>query len=187
MKRAVIVVLVVAAAGVASFAAGAWSASPPSPLEKRLIKNVAKLEAVDRQMAASIRTLRANDKVLGSAVQSLQKSVTTLQNDVKTLKTNQSDLAGGVTLSLVYAACGAALTADAVQGTWQIEDQLSAATQGGKTYYGPQTPVDDSIGNGTIRACDALRITRSQALPPTTGNLAALLLVLRGSAAHFVK
>jgi len=187
VKRAVIVVLIVAAAAVASFAAGAWSAAPPSPIEKRLIANVAKLQAVDRQMATSIRTLRANDKVLGAAAQNLQKSVASLQNDVKTLKANDGDLAGGVTLALVYAACGAALTADAVQGTWQIEDQLSAATQGGKTYYGPQTPVDDAIGNGSLKACDALRITRTQALPPTTGNLSALLLVLRGAAAHYVK
>ena len=40
LKRPVLVAAVAAAAMVAAYAAGAWSASPPTPTEKKLLRDV---------------------------------------------------------------------------------------------------------------------------------------------------
>jgi hypothetical protein len=150
MRRAFAAAALIAVAGGVGFVAAGWSAAPPTPVEKKLIAQVAKLQAAD--------------KALTARVTKLEKS--------------QADLVTGVGAAILFGACDAALTADALQGTWQIEDQLSVATQAGKTYYGAQTPVDDTVAGKS--ACGSLRLTRTQALPPTTGNLAALLLLLHG-------
>src|SRR5262249_50074011 len=105
---------VAAVVAVAAFAAGAWAAGPPTPAEKSLQRDV---------------------KALQIQVKGLQKSV-------KALKKADSNLADGIGTSLVYTFCGLAVTADGLQGTWQENDQLSAAVQTGKTYFGPQTPVN---------------------------------------------
>ena len=73
----------------------------------------------------------------------------------------------------IIGACNTAITADGLQGTWQVIDQLSTATQAGKTYFGPQTPVSDTIAGQHI--CSAIGVTRSQALPPTSAPFSALL------------
>ena len=147
MKSAVIVAAVVA---VAAYAAGAWSAAPPTPTERKL---QAGLKLVQTQLKKD-------------------------QADIATLKKDQSDTVTALGLTLLFSACNTALTADALQGTFQVIDQLSVATQAGKTYFGPQTPVDDTLAGQP--ACQLLGITRSQVLPPTAGNLAALLLLLHG-------
>ena len=66
-----------------------------------------------------------------------------------------------------------AITADGLQGTWQVIDQLSAATQGGKTYFGAQTPVSDAIAGQSI--CQLISVPRPHALPPTVAPFSALL------------
>lgn len=145
-----IVVIVAAVVAVAVYAAGAWSAAPPTPIERKL---QADLKLVQTQLKKD-------------------------QAAIVTLKKNQDEIQTVVGVTLLVTACNAALTADALQGTFQVVDQLSVATQAGKTYFGPQTPVDDTLGGRP--ACQVLGITRSQVLPPTTGNLAALLLLLHG-------
>jgi hypothetical protein len=149
MRKAFVVALLV---GLAAFAAGAWSAAPPSPAEKKLQRDV----------------------------KTLQGQVKTLQGDVKKLKsrvTNEEDV---TVASLLFGMCSTAITADALQGTWQEVDQLSAATQAGKTYFGPQVPVSDLVAGQSV--CQALRVPRSQALPPTTASSTALLAFLQLSA-----
>jgi len=97
---------------------------------------------------------------------------------VKALKKSVSDareIAVGIG---IIGACNTAIAADGLQGTWQVIDQLSAATQAGKTYFGPQTPVDDSIGG--VHICAEIGIPRSQALPPTTAPFSALLRLYQG-------
>ena len=73
--------------------------------------------------------------------------------------------------------CTAVVTADALQGTWAIIDQIATATQAGKTYFGPQTALNDqglcSSGFG---------VTRSQTLPPTVAPFASILGLVTGSA-----
>src|SRR5262249_55511457 len=67
----------------------------------------------------------------------------------------------------VWSACDVVTTADALQGTWQTIDELSAATQAGKTYFGPQTPVDDTILGH--HACVVSRVGRMYPWPRTIG------------------
>ena len=152
MKYGAFVVIALVAA-IATYTATAWSAAPPTPTEKKLLKDV---------------------RVLKSQVAKLQK-------DDKTLKANVNDLVGGISLALVLNACTNAVTADALQGTWQIVDQLSVATQAWKTYFGPQTAVSDSLSGLTAPACQALQVVRSQTLPPTSAQIDSLLGVLRSA------
>lgn len=103
---------------------------------------------------------------LAARVAALEKKTKVLQNEVRQLKA-----ASGV--ELLLSACDMAITADAFQGTWQTIDQLSSATQSGKTYFGPQSPIDDTVAGQP--ACLRVGITRSQDVPPTTAMFDALL------------
>ena len=111
----------------------------------------------------------------------LQKDVATLKAQVKTLKKSVSDLRDVALAVAVTGACNTAITADGLQGTWQEIDQLSAATQAGKTYFGPQTPVNDAVG--VNHWCAVAEINRSQALPPTVAQFSALLALYQARAA----
>ena len=152
MKYGALVVVALVVA-IATYTATAWSAAAPTPSEQKLQRQI----------------------------NTLKTQVSKLQKDNRTIKTNVNDLIGGVSLALVLDACTNAVTADALQGTWQIIDQVSAATQAGKTYFGVQTPVSDALSGLTAPACQVLRVVRSQALPPTSAQLDALLGVLRTS------
>ena len=152
MKYGALVVVALVVA-IATYTATAWSAAAPTPTEQKLQRQI----------------------------NTLKSQVAKLQKDDKTLKANVNDLVGGVSLALVLNACTNAVTADALQGTWQIVDQVSAAAQAGKTYFGPQTAVSDSLTGLTAPACAALQVIRSQALPPTSAQLDALLGVLRSA------
>jgi hypothetical protein len=142
MKR---VVLFGAVLAVALYATVAWSATPPTPTEKKLQKDVAALKA---QLKALKKSVAETEKV-----------------------------AIGVG---IIGACNTAITADGLQATWQLIDQLSVATQAGKTYFGPQTPVSDTIGGQQI--CSAIGVARSHSLPPTTAPFSALLALYQTAA-----
>ena len=103
----------------------------------------------------------------------LLKDVAALKTQVKALKKSVTDaqtLAVGIG---VIGACNTAITADALQGTWQVVDQLASATQAGKVYFGPQTPVNDAIGG--VQICSTIGVPRSSAPPPTTAPFSSLL------------
>jgi hypothetical protein len=105
----------------------------------------------------------------------LLKDVAALKAQVKALKKSETDtrnLALGIG---VIGACNTVITADGLQGTWQVVDQLAAATQAGKTYFGPQTPVNDRIGGEQI--CSAIGVNRLSTLPPNTSPFSALLAI----------
>src|SRR5438445_12227235 len=70
-------------------------------------------------------------------VAALQKRVTKLEKDVKALQKTQKTLIGGVFASYAGLACESAATADALQATWSVVDQIAQATQAGKTYFAP--------------------------------------------------
>jgi outer membrane murein-binding lipoprotein Lpp len=155
MKRATLSVVLAAVVALAAFAAGGWSAAPPSPTEKKLVKQV---------------------KVLQAQVKALRANVKTLQADVKTVKTQADTAQLTAVLASVIAACSTTLTADAFQGTWQVLDQLSSVTQpGAPPYFGPQTPVTDT----SPPACQTIGVTRSQAVPPNIAPFNSLLTLLR--------
>src|SRR5438105_15088636 len=111
-----------AVVAVGLYATGAWSAAQQTPVEKKLQRDVTVLKA---QMKA-------------------------LQADVKKAKTLANDAQDAALGGIVIETCNTAITADGLQGTWRVIDQLSAATQAGKTYFGPQTPVSDEIGGQAI-------------------------------------
>src|SRR5262249_51818102 len=137
--------------------ASGWSAAPPTPTEKRLLAEVETLQV-------KVNKLQTDDKSLTKDVAAIKKAI--------------PDIAGVAVSSLLFGACDAALTADALQGTWPTVDQVTAALQNGTVFFGAQPPVDDTILQSGTTACAALHITRTQALPPTVGNVAALLLLL---------
>ena len=102
----------------------------------------------------------------------LQKQVTTLQKQVKTLQKQQKDtngLALGLAAVLV---CEDVVITDALQGTWNVVDQIAQATQAGKTYFGAQTPLADK------GACASFKIKRSQGIPPSAAVFNSLVALL---------
>jgi hypothetical protein len=149
MRRALLVAAAVAAVAAP---AGATAANSPTP---------AQFQAVQTQVKA------------------LQKQVKTLTATVTTLKTHESEVEQLTAATFLFDICEGALTADLVQGTWAVVDQLSSAVQAGKVYFGPQTPIDDTIQGKPV--CQLLGIARSQAVPPTAAPFSALYALLRSS------
>lgn len=154
MRRAIVLVGLAAAVGTALYAAGAWSATAPTPTEKSLLKDVKTLKSQVKKLQAETKGLKAQ------AVE------------------NEAVAIAAVLLGI----CETAIVADATQGTWQVIDQLSAASQAGKTYFGAQLPVDDTVAGQGV--CRALGLTRSQAVPPTMAPFNALLSLFRETAAR---
>lgn len=72
----------------------------------------------------------------------LQKQVRALQGQVKVLQLRAVDVSGQLDLNFEGDTCLAAQTADLIQGSWGVIDQIAQALQQ-KTYFGAQTLVDD--------------------------------------------
>jgi hypothetical protein len=106
-------------------------------------------------------------------IAALQKQVKALQGQVKTLQRRVLDDEDQVTLNFEGDTCLGAQVADAIQGTWVTIDQLSAATQAGKTYFGSQAQVNDYNNCGDLARPAVPRpgIT----VPPTINPLRPLL------------
>jgi hypothetical protein len=121
--------------------------------------------------------------------QKLQKDVATLKTQVKTLQKTQkaqgTALQEVALLALVLPGCSTELTIDAIQGTWQVIDQISAATQAGKTYFGPQTTPVVNLGGKDL--CEILGVTRSQVVPPTSAQIQAFLAGFNSTNAYRMK
>jgi hypothetical protein len=127
--------------------------------------------------AAAGTALVSRSAASASSSTSLARRVAVLEKKVKALQkqsTVTQAVVGGLTF---WSVCDAVTTADALQGTWQTIDELSAATQAGKTYFGPQTPVDDTVAGE--HACNVTRVGRSHAVPPNITWFNYLLRVFR--------
>jgi hypothetical protein len=122
---------------------------------------------------ASTPTARAAEST------SLARRVAVLEKKVNPLQKQTAVTQGVVGALTFWSVCNAVTTADALQGTWLTIDQLSAATQAGKTYFGPQTLVDDTVAGQ--HACKVIRVARpGQArVPPTITPFIYLLRVFR--------
>jgi hypothetical protein len=105
----------------------------------------------------------------------LLRDVATLKRQVRTLQTQTREANQGLNVLLALTMCDAALTADALQGTWTVIDQQAQAA-GRPPVFGAQTPLNDS------GACNAFRISRSQAVPPSIAGFSAFLGLVRASA-----
>jgi len=119
-------------------------------------------------------------------VKALQKQVKTLQAQVKALQKwvptsctantcfNVKQLSSIADFTYTVQVCQQAILADEFQATWGVIDQISAATQSGKTYFGQQSSISDA------QACSAVRITRPSANPPNANIFSSLVSLLTG-------
>jgi hypothetical protein len=117
--------------------------------------------------------------------QRLSKDVAALKKQVKTLKTEVGSTQLALGATILFTVCSDEIAADALQGTWQVVDQVSAALQAGRTYFGPQTPVTATLSGQDI--CAGGGVTRSQVLPPTVAGYQALLAAFHTSSLKFVE
>jgi hypothetical protein len=97
----------------------------------------------------------------------LTKQVTALQKDVAALKKQVRELDQILNAVAALTFCNAAITADALQGTWSVLDQKA-----GGTLVGPQQAVNDA---GT---CNVFSIPRSGSLPPNLNSFHAFMRIL---------
>jgi hypothetical protein len=116
------------------------------------------------------------EKNLQKQLNAVTKDVTALKKQVTTLKKGLTDAQGLGQAAVLLDECSNAVTADALQGTWTVIDQISTATQAGMTYFGAQTAIDDH------GICALFGITRSQVSPPTIAPFTALIGLVGSSA-----
>ena len=124
---------------------------------------------------ASGTALTPNEKNLQKQLNTIQKAQTAQGKKITALAKNDAFLLDGIRFAIAVDECTNAATADALQGTWTIINDLATKTAQ-PTYFPVATPVDDS------GVCTALGVTRSQVSPPTVGTLDALLALIRQSA-----
>jgi len=123
------------------------------------------------RQSSNITALQAQVKTLAAQVKTLQASVKTLQADVKKNTTDINSVAG---FTEVLGMCQSALTADALQGTWAIVDQILVAS-GKPAAFGPQALVND------FGACAVFNnIPHAIGSPPTVVSFSALITLLHG-------
>jgi hypothetical protein len=123
---------------------------------------------------AAVVLLVASPAGAGSAkaptLKSLQAQITALQKQVKTLKKQVVRDEGIQGLTLAYAVCATAVTADTFQDTFTGLDGYFASQLAKPAYFGTQTPVND------YQACPAFSVVRAHNQnPPNTNILRALL------------
>jgi len=152
MKKIVALVLTAAALAIPATQAAAAPAASPT--------------------AAQFNALKSQVKALQAQVKTLQKWVPKSCSTKTCFSLPQ--VSGLAAFGYETQICQQAVIADAFQGTWNIIDQFSAATQAGKTYFGPQTPISDD------GACANIRLTRSSGVPPTVAAFSSLVSLLTG-------
>jgi hypothetical protein len=165
MKK--ITALAACALALAAVAGQAQAASSPDQRIAALERQVADLQ---RALAGPTgqRQTPADRKITA-----LTKRVTALEKRVKKAETTLGTTTLIAAAGIVYGGCLAAVTADALNGTWNVVDQIAAATQAGKIYFGPQAPVND------FNFCSqAFQITRQTSVPPSVANFSALTALL---------
>jgi hypothetical protein len=122
--------------------------------------------------------LSARLKALEAKVTRQDKTIKAQAATIRRLTTAVNEAGSLAAAGLAFTACGLAVTADAVQGQFNVTDQISVNTPNvARTFFGPQTPVSDQ------GSCEALRVVRSQVIPPSTAAFSALLSLLRAPAA----
>ncbi len=113
-------------------------------------------------------------------VADLATQVRALQKQVKTLQTRVKTLSNEISVNYEGDGCLAALTTDALQATWLVLDQVSAATTSAKTYFGPQTPIDDKGACADLASPEVPRVRPAAGVAPTIGPFNALIAWLHG-------
>ena len=152
MKRTVVLMLAVATIAFPAAQANAGSSATPT---------LAQFKALQKQVTALQAQVKAMQKFV-------PKSCTTKTCETVQGLTNLVDAQFGLFI------CQTAVISDEFQGTWNVIDQISTATQAGKTYFGVQTPVTDA------GACTSFQITRTNAIPPNVAMFSALIKLVTG-------
>lgn len=137
---------------------------------KRIVALV--LTAAALAVPATQANARESAGPTAAQFRALQKQVTKLQSQVKKLQAQTTDLNLFANAILDVLVCENAVVTDALQGTWNVIDQISTATQAGKVYFGAQVPLVDK------GACTDFKITRSQGIPPTVSVFSSLVSLL---------
>ncbi|MDX6514718.1 MAG: hypothetical protein QOH73_384 [Gaiellaceae bacterium] len=114
------------------------------------------------------------EKNLQKQLNAVSKDVTALKKQVTTLKKSVTDAEALGQAAVLLDECSNAVTADALQGTWTVIDQIATTAQA-KTYFGAQTPVDDH------GICALFGVTRSQVSPPTVAPFNSLIGLVGGA------
>jgi len=105
-------------------------------------------------------------------IATLQKQVKTLQKQVKTLTTRVASAEDQLDANFVGDTCLGAQTADLIQGTWGVIDQMAQALQA-KTYFGAQTAVDDFQNCSNLRQPEVPR--QGIVVPPKISFLQVII------------
>jgi hypothetical protein len=102
-------------------------------------------------------------------VAALEKRIAKLEARVKKVEKFNADTTLVEVGTLAAIACEAAMTADAVQTTWGVVDQIAQTAQG-KVYFGPQAALNDQ------QSCADLRLVRQPAgAPPSLVTLSSVI------------
>jgi hypothetical protein len=126
--------------------------------------------------AASPSSVQLNS--LEKQVKKLQAQVKALQKWVPASCTSRScfslpTLSNNAAFTYEVEICQQAVLADQFQATWSVIDQISAATQAGKTYFGAQTAIPDKT------SCSNVKITRPAiAVTPNAAIFSSLVTLL---------
>ncbi len=101
-------------------------------------------------------------------ITALQKQTASLQKQVKALQKTAKDLVAIANFTFALATCQTAITADALQGTWAVVNQVA-----GRAIFPAAVNIPDD------GACNALRIGRQPTVvPPTISPFSALAQLL---------
>jgi hypothetical protein len=111
-----------------------------------------------------IAVLQKQVKTLQAQVKGMQAQLNGTGNDVDKVEKEVIHVDGQVQLAFMGTTCLAAETADLLQGTWGVIDQI-------KPTFGPQTQVNDYGNCGQLK-----NVSRGGILvPPNTNTLAPLI------------
>jgi hypothetical protein len=146
MKRLVVAVVLATAAALTIFVATAASGAS---------RGQAPQAAANASLVQTVNSLASRVKALERKTKALQSRVAFLTRE----------------LSANYAgdACVVGLTADELQDTWGVIDQVATAAQG-KTYFGPQTALNDK---GACEGLSGPTVPRLTVSPTTVPTIAA--------------
>jgi hypothetical protein len=105
-------------------------------------------------------------------IAALQKQVRALQAQMTVARRNINRLGDQLAVNFEGDTCLGAQTADLVQGTWGVVDQIAQAAQA-RTYFGAQTPVLDYNNCADLAQPDVPR--PGIRVPPTIDPMRPLL------------
>ena len=97
----------------------------------------------------------------------LERQVRTLQRQNRTLTTQVREAREFGLAAGQVAFCLTAITADALQSTWNVVDQIAQPALS-RTFFPAQVPVNDPI-------CNRIGVSRPQPVPPTVSPFVSLL------------